>query len=166
MDQNDSNWNSGSNNVTPGGFGTNSGGETGATGSGTSSFTAGSTGSGTMGSGGSASGFNVGSASDTGATGTNTGVCATCGQSLRGSGGLEQFLGRLGITDDMVSNLKGQFQNVDIDEYLNTAREYLKDGSTRASSYAKENPGKVAAGVAALALGAGLIFAAVSRERE
>ncbi|HEX2834391.1 MAG TPA: hypothetical protein VHW00_15380 [Thermoanaerobaculia bacterium] len=163
MDQNDSNWNSGSNNVSPGGFGTNSGGTTGATGSGTSSFSTGSTGSGSMGSGGSATGFNVGSASDTDATGS--GVCATCGQSLHGSSGLEQFLGRLGITEDMVSNLKGQFQNVDIDEYLNTARDYLKDGSTRATSYAKENPGKVAAGVAALALGAGLIFAAVNRDR-
>lgn len=163
MDQNDSNWNSGSNNVSPGGFGTNSGGTTGATGSGTSSFNAGSTGSGSMGSGGSATGFNVGSASDTDATSSS--VCATCGQSLRGNSGLEQFLGRLGITEEMVGNLKGQFQNVDIDEYLNTARDYLKDGSTRASSYAKENPGKVAAGVAALALGAGLIFAAVNRDR-
>ena len=67
-------------------------------------------------------------------------------------GGLEPVLGRLGITDDMVNNLKGQFQNVDIDEYLNTAREYLKDGSSKASEYSKENPGKVAAGVAALAL--------------
>jgi hypothetical protein len=145
MDQND--------NVTPGGFGTSSGGTTGATGSGTNTFGSGATDV--------ASNFNVSSASET------TGTCATCGQSLRsGNTGLEQFLGRLGITDDMVSNLKGQFQNVDIDEYLNTARDYLKDGSSKASSYAKENPGKVAAGVAALALGAGLIFAAVNRDRE
>jgi hypothetical protein len=155
--------NSGSgNNVTPGGFGTTSGGTTGATGSGSSSFGTGSMGSGSTGTGignESASGFNVSSASDTG-----TGTCATCGQSLR-SGGLEQFLGRLGITDDMMNNLKGQFQNVDIDEYLNTARDYLKDGSTKATSYAKENPAKVAAGVAALALGAGLIYAAVNRDR-
>jgi hypothetical protein len=144
MDQNNS--------VTPGGFGTNSGGTTGTTGSGTSSFGSGSTDV--------ASNFNVSSASDKG-----TETCATCGQSI-GNRGLEQFLGRLGITDDMISNLKGQFQNVEIDEYLNTARDYLKDGSTKASSYAKENPGKVAAGVAALALGAGLLFAAVNRDRE
>lgn len=162
MDQ--SNTGSGSgNNITPGGFGTNSGGTTATTGSGTSSFgTSGSMGSGSTGTGigsESTSGFNVSSASDTG-----TGTCATCGQSLR-SGGLEQFLGRLGITDDMMNNLKGQFQNVDIDEYLNTARDYLKDGSTKATSYAKENPAKVAAGVAALALGAGLIYAAVNRDR-
>ena len=95
---------------------------------------------------------------------TDEAICPTCGQSKSGSG-LEQFLGRLGITDDMINNLKGQFQNVDIDEYLNTARTYLKDGSAKAGTFAKENPGKVAAGVAALALGAGLIFAATHRDK-
>jgi len=145
MDQNE--------NVTPGGFGANSGGTTGSMGSGTNTFGSGATDV--------ASNFNVNSASETG-----TGTCATCGQSLRGGSGLEQFLGRLGITDEMITNLKSQFQNVDIDEYLNTARGYLKDGSTKATSYAKENPAKVAAGVAALALGAGLIFAAVNRDRD
>ena len=101
-------------------------------------------------------GFNAQSATD-------DAICPHCGQSK--NKGLEQFLGRLGINDDMLNNLKGQFQNVDIDEYMNTAREYLKDGSTKATSYAKENPGKVAAGVAALALGAGLIYAAVNRDK-
>ena len=109
----------------------------------------------------------MGGGSTTGPVGvssaTDTGICPTCGRS--GSGGLQQFLSRLGITEEMMSNLTGQFQNVDIDEYLNTARTYLKDGSTKATSYAKENPGKVAAGVAALALGAGLIFAATNREK-
>lgn len=84
-------------------------------------------------------------------------VCPHCGQALTGSA-LEQFLGRLGITEEMVSHLKGQFQNVDIDEYLNTARDYLKDTGGDAAAYTKENPGKVAAGVAALALGAGLLW--------
>lgn len=102
-------------------------------------------------------GFGVSSATD-------TGHCPTCGQSTTG-GGLDQFLKRLGINDEMINNLKGQFQNVDIDEYLNTAREYLKDGGNKASEYAKENPGKVAAGVAALALGAGLLYAAVNRDK-
>ena len=54
---------------------------------------------------------------------------------------------------------------MEIDEYLNTARDYLKDGSGKATTYAKENPGKVAAGVAALALGAGLIYAAANRDK-
>ena len=100
-------------------------------------------------------------------TGTDAGICPTCGQSKNraGLGGLEQFLGRLGITEEMIGNLKGQFQNVDIDEYLNTARDYLKDTSNKATTYTKENPGKVAAGVAALALGAGLLYAAVNRDK-
>lgn len=140
-------------------FGT---GSTGSMGGGSGTGTTGSTGSGTSyGSGtggtGTGGGYNVSS-------GTDTGTCPTCGRSS--GGGLEQFLGRLGITDEMVSNLKGQFQNVDIDEYLNTARTYLKDGSGKATSYAKDNPGKVAAGVAALALGAGLIYAAVNRDKD
>ena len=42
----------------------------------------------------------------------------------------------------------------------------VKDGSGKATTYAKENPGKVAAGVAALALGAGLIYAAVNRDKD
>jgi len=54
---------------------------------------------------------------------------------------------------------------VEIDEYLNTARDYLKDGGGKATTYAKENPGKVAAGVAALALGAGLLYAATNRDK-
>ena|SRR5688572_30235410 len=96
--------------------------------------------------------------------GTGSDICPTCGQPTSRAG-LEQLLGRLGITEEMVNNLKTQFQNVDIDEYLNTAREYLKSTSDKASSYAKENPGKVAAGVAALALGAGLLYAAVNRDK-
>jgi len=129
-------------------------GSTGSIGGGTSLGSSTDTG---LGSGTSAGGFGVSSATD-------TGICPTCGQSIRGAG-LEQFLGRLGITDEMIDNLKNQFQNVDIDEYLNTARDYLKEGSTKAQSYAKEHPGRVAAGVATLALGAGLLLAAINRDR-
>lgn len=165
MDQNNPNDpNSGINS----GFGT---GVSGTTGSGSastgSSFSAGGTGSG-MGSGGTMSsgsvtnsgGLGVTSASE--GTGSRSEVCPHCGQAMN-RGGVEQFLSRLGINEEMIENLRGQFANVDIDEYLNTAREYLKGSSDKASTYAKENPGKVAAGVAALALGAGLIFAKVNR---
>ena len=128
------------------------------------------TGPGNSGTGTGASGTTLGSGNDFSTksgfgaqSATDDAICPTCGQTK--SKGLEQFLGRLGITEEMLGNLKGQFQNVDIDEYMNTAREYLKDGGTKASTYAKENPGKVAAGVAALALGAGLIYAAVNRDK-
>jgi len=95
-------------------------------------------------------------------TGTRSEVCPHCGQSMN-RGGLDQFLGKLGITDEMIENLRTQFQNVDVDEYMNTARDYLKGSGGKASTFAKENPGKVAAGVAALALGAGLLYASKNR---
>lgn len=124
-----------------GGFGTNSGFETGNSGSGMSSN--------------SGTGSNV-TSSMAGGTHSDTGTCPTCGQST--GGGLEQFLGRIGISDDMVNNLKNSFSSVDLDQYLDTAREYLKDSSGKASTYAKDNPGKIAAGVAVLAVGAGLLI--------
>ena len=115
--------------------------------------------------GGSTSGSGLGTGTGTGygaATGSET--CASCGQPIGGSRGLEQFLGKLGISDDMLNNLKSSMQNVDIEEYLNTARDYLKTGSTKATDFAKENPGKVAAGVAVLAVGAGLLISALRRD--
>ena len=116
---------------------------------------------------GSTSGFDTGTTpTSTGGTGTmastSSGVCPTCGQSR--NSGLEQFLGRIGISDDMINNLKTSMQNVDVEEYLNTARDYLKGGTDKATTYAKENPGKVAAGVAVLAVGAGLLISALNRD--
>ena len=100
--------------------------------------------------------------------GTTTGrdrasdVCPTCGASKNDN--LEQFLGRLGINEDMINNLKSQMQNVDVEAYINTARDYLKTGSDKASKFAKENPGKVAAGVAALAVGAALLISSLNED--
>jgi len=91
-------------------------------------------------------------------------ICPTCGQSRNQNRGLEQFLGRLGVSDEMIQNLKTQMQNVDMEQYLNTARDYLNQGTTKATAYAKENAGKVAAGVAALAVGAGLLISTLNRE--
>lgn len=114
------------------------------------------------------SGIGTTSASDTSRFGagttTGTDLCPTCGQSRSQNRGLEQFLGRLGVSEEMITNLKTQMQNVDVDQYLNTARDYLNDGTTKATAYAKENPGKVAAGVAALALGAGLLISTLNRD--
>lgn len=116
-------------------------------------------------------GFGSTTGSDFGAgnappTGIAEHACPTCGARHGGSAsrGLEQFLGRLGISEEMINNLRSSMQSVDIEEYLNTAREYLKNGSTKATNYAKENPGKVAAGVAVLAVGAGLLISALNRD--
>ena len=95
-------------------------------------------------------------------TATDSGTCGHCGQPL--NHGLEQFLGKLGISDDMINNLKTSLDNVDVEEYLNTARDYLKTNGEKAKSFAKDNPGKVAAGVAVLAVGAGLLISAMRRD--
>jgi hypothetical protein len=108
-------------------------------------------------------GFNPGG----GSTHTDAETCAHCGASI-GEGqnrGLEQFLGKIGISDDMVQTLRSSLQNVDVEEYLNTAREYLKTGTTKSGNFAKQNPGKIAAGVAVLAVGAGLLISSL-RERD
>jgi len=100
-----------------------------------------------------------------GSTGVTDDLCPTCGGSRSGQNkGLDQFLGRLGISEEMVNNLKTSMQNVDMEQYLNTARDYLKNGSAKATDFAKENPGKVAAGVAVLAVGAGLLISALNRD--
>lgn len=98
----------------------------------------------------------------TNGTDVHEGICPTCGQAPVNKK-IEQFLALVGIDDKMIGNLKSQVQNVDLDEYLETARAYLKDSGAKAGNYAKENPGKVAAGVAAVALGAGLIYAAKNK---
>lgn len=120
---------------------------------------------------GSTSGFDTGATpTSTGGTGTmastSSGVCPTCGQSKNTSAnsGLEQFLGKLGISEEMVNNLRTSMQNVDVEEYLNTARDFLKGRTDKATTYAKENPGKVAAGVAVIAVGAGLLINAMNRD--
>ena len=107
-------------------------------------------------------GANTTRSSETGSNGT----CAHCGQSLNSgtNRGLEQFLGKIGISDDVVDNLKNQFQNVDVEQYLNTARDYLQGNGNKAKDFAKDNPGKVAAGVAVLAVGAGLLISALNRD--
>jgi hypothetical protein len=93
---------------------------------------------------------------------SGTGNCAACGRPL--DRGLEQFLGKLGISDDMINNLRNSMQNVDIEEYLNTARDYLRTNGDKAKTFARENPGKVAAGVAVLAVGAGLLISALRKD--
>jgi len=112
---------------------------------------------------GTTSGSDLGTASSQ-SSGVSTGVCPHCGQSMNRNSGLEQFLAKIGISDDMINNLRSSMQNADIEEYLNTARDYLRTSGEKAKSFTKENPGKVAAGVAVLAVGAGLLISALNRE--
>jgi hypothetical protein len=126
-------------------------------------------GSGSMGGGSSASSGTVTSSAGGSSTEADGGVCASCGRAMNDSasgGGIEALLGRIGITEEMIANLKSSVSNIDIEQYLTTARDYLKDTGGKAKSYTKENPGKVAAGVAAVALGAGLLITALGRDKE
>jgi hypothetical protein len=126
--------------------------------------------------GGSSSSMSGGSSASSGtvaaggsSTSTDGGVCASCGRPMNdsaGGGGIEALLARIGITEEMISNLKSSVSNIDIEQYLTTARDYLKDTGGKAKSYTKENPGKVAAGVAAVALGAGLLITALGKDKE
>lgn len=117
-------------------------------------------------------GFGTGVSANTPGTTTASEVCSHCGQAIGGNRAFEQLLGRLGISDEMISTLKSSLQNVDFEEYLDTAREYLRGTgdkikltSDKATNYAKENPGKVAAGVAVLAVGAGLLISSLTKDR-
>lgn len=108
------------------------------------------------------SGVNTTKSSEVGET-----KCAHCGQSFNANAthrGLDEFLGKVGISDEMINNLKTQLQNVDVEQYLNTAREYLQGSGSKAKDFAKENPGKVAAGVTVLAVGAGLLLSALNKD--
>jgi hypothetical protein len=89
-------------------------------------------------------------------------VCPQCGRPLKGAG-LEEFLGRFGITDEVLSNVSGQLENVGIEEYLNTARECLKQSVDNVRLYVKENPAKAAVAVAVLALGASLVWSSAQQ---
>src|SRR5437868_7188845 len=84
-------------------------------------------------------GFGTTSATESGSTAAST--CAACGQSLRGSGtnnAIEELLGRLGLSDEMIDNLRTSMANIDIEDYLDTARQYLRANSGKAKEYARE----------------------------
>ena len=107
-------------------------------------------------------GFGATNATDSGSSRASGAVCDHCGKPI--NRGLDEFLGKLGVTDEAIRQLKSQLQNVDVEEYLNTARDYIKGGSNKATQFAKDNPGKVAAGVAVLGVGVGLLISALNRD--
>ena len=92
-------------------------------------------------------------------------ICEHCGTALSNSTALEAFLARLGINDQMIEKLKSSIDGVEVEQYIATAREYLKTTGDKAKSFTKENPGTGAAGVAVLAVGAGLAITAINRDK-
>jgi len=92
---------------------------------------------------------------------TPSAACPTCGHTPLRTTGVDQFLGKIGLSDEMINKLKTSVSNINIDEYVGTARDYLRAGSEKATSYAKENPAKVIAGVAILAISSALLINAL-----
>jgi hypothetical protein len=92
-------------------------------------------------------------------------ICEHCGSPVSNASALEQFLARLGLNDKMIEKLKGSIDSEEVEQYLTTARDYLKSSGEKAKMFTKENPGKVAAGVAVLAVGAGLAISALTRDK-
>src|SRR5438445_521904 len=89
-------------------------------------------------------GFAGSSATDSGASTSGSFSCPHCGKSIPAvNRGLDQFLGKLGINDEMIGNLKSSMQNVDVEEYLNTAREYLPSGSHKAGAVRHVNRNRI-----------------------
>jgi len=107
-----------------------------------------------------ASRFGETGASEGGAS-RSASVCPHCGQRI--NAGLEQFLGKLGVDQDVIDRIRKKIDEADIEQHLNQARDYLRNNGDKAREYAKKNPGKIAAGVAVLALGAGLLISATRR---
>lgn len=85
-----------------------------------------------------------------------TATCTHCGQMVPTGSFIES----------LVEIVRSHFTNADIDEYVEAAREYLKASSGKVSAYTRENPAKVTTSVAALALGAGLVYSATRRREE
>jgi hypothetical protein len=83
-------------------------------------------------------------------------TCNECGQSVPPGSFIESLL----------EIVRSQFTNADIDDYLETAREYLKASSGKVSTWTRENPAKATTSVAALALGAGLVYSMTRRHEE
>ena len=71
--------------------------------------------------------------------------------------GLEQFLGRLGVSEEMINNLKTQMQNVDMEQYLNTAREYLNSRNEQGDHLREGESGEGGGGGRGAGAGSGVV---------
>ncbi len=79
------------------------------------------------------------------------------------SPGLEQLLRRIGVSDAMIENIRTSLQDVNLEEYLDDARNLLRENAEKAKDFARENPGKIAAGAVLLAVGVGLLISATKK---
>lgn len=98
----------------------------------------------------STSSFGTTEASETAASGFSTSIVSM----------LEKF----GVNETQLNSVRETLKNVNLDQSLERAKEQVTDSIGKAREYAKKNPAAVAAGLAVLVIGAGLIAAAATRK--
>lgn len=130
----------------------------------------GSTGSGSTSSGVASGTSGVGAA--TGSANSDnaiSGLGANHGSSSESAGmsaGVLSLLERFGVTESQLSAVRDTLKNVNLEESLDKAKEQVSESMTKARDYARQNPGAVAAGLAVLVIGAGLLAGAAMRNKD
>lgn len=90
--------------------------------------------------------------------------CASCGQTIGGEG-MEALLAKIGINDQILKRVREALADVDLDEQMRNVRSYLTESGGKAKDYAKANPAKIVGGLAALAIGAGVLMQTMKDRR-
>ena len=80
------------------------------------------------------------------------------------SASVVNLLERFGVDESQLNSVRDTLKNVNLDQSLERAKETVTDSIGKAREYAKKNPAAVAAGLAVLVIGAGLIAAAATRK--
>lgn len=117
--------------------------------------------------GGMGSGSMAGGSDALSGSGTSGITSATEGGDALGlSAGIVSVLEKFGVGESQINAVRDTLKNVNIDQQLDRAKEQVTDSLNKARVYAKQNPGAVLAGVAVLAIGAGLLAASVKKDRD
>jgi hypothetical protein len=128
---------------------------------------------------GGASGFDIGGTGATGTSGTLNEPASGFGNPTGGAGTGEEsaameagltasvvaLLEKMGVQQEQINTVREALQNANVDESLEKAKEQVTETFGKARDYAKQNPKAVIAGLAVVAIGAGLITAAAKRNK-
>jgi hypothetical protein len=92
-------------------------------------------------------------------------TCTTCGeQHTPGSeASFEKLLGRLGLSEEAITRMRGSIENLDLESYFNQAKDYLGKQATKARDYAKDNKKVIAGALGVVAVAAGVLIAMKNR---
>lgn len=87
------------------------------------------------------------------------------GDKLGDTKSFERVLKDLGIPDSTVEKMRESIENLDLENYFNQAKDYLKDATAKAKTIAKDNKAIVAGALAVVTIGAGVLLA-ISRGKD